>query len=81
MQLSKTNPVLIILSFFVISFGLSHKAESRHEEPRGEIRVVENWRPNDNVSGHNVLQYLFEYANGKNELAPSLEYRRKKTKL
>ena len=41
-------------------------------EPRGEIRVVESWRPDINVLGHNVLQYLFEYALDKNELAPSL---------
>jgi peptide/nickel transport system substrate-binding protein len=41
-------------------------------EPRGEIRVVESWRPDINVLGHNVLQYLFEYALDKHELAPSL---------
>ena len=40
--------------------------------PRGEIRVVESWRPDVNVLGHNVLQYLFEYALDKNELSPSL---------
>jgi peptide/nickel transport system substrate-binding protein len=41
-------------------------------EPRGEIRVVDTWRPDINVPGHNVLQYLFEYSLDKNELAPSL---------
>ena len=41
-------------------------------EPRGEIRVVENWRPDVNVLGHNVLQYLVEYAIDKNELSPAL---------
>ena len=41
-------------------------------KPRGEIRVVESWRPDINVLGHNVLQYLFEYALDKNELAPCL---------
>ena len=41
-------------------------------EPRGEIRVVENVRPDVTVVGNNVLQYLFEYATDKNELSPSL---------
>jgi peptide/nickel transport system substrate-binding protein len=41
-------------------------------KPRGEIRVVESWRPDITVLGHNVLQYLFEYALDKNELSPSL---------
>jgi peptide/nickel transport system substrate-binding protein len=41
-------------------------------EPRGEIRIVESWRPDLNVLGHNVLEYLFEFSLDKNELAPSL---------
>jgi peptide/nickel transport system substrate-binding protein len=41
-------------------------------EPRGEICVVENLRPDINVLGHNVLQYLFEYALDKDELTASL---------
>jgi len=41
-------------------------------EPRGEIHVVENWRPDISVLGHNVLEYLFEYAIDRNEVAPSL---------
>ena len=28
--------------------------------PYGEIRIVESWRPDINVLGHNVLQYLYE---------------------
>ena len=48
------------------------KAEGEIPKPRGEIRVVESWRPDICVLGHNVLQYLFEYALDKNELAPSL---------
>jgi len=47
-------------------------AEREIPEPRGEIRVVESWRPDVNVLGHNVLQCLFEYALDRNELAPSL---------
>ena len=42
-------------------------------EPRGEIRVVENLRPDINVLGHNVLQYLFEYALDKDELAGDMD--------
>jgi ABC-type transport system substrate-binding protein len=49
-----------------------HNGEPFDAEPRGEIRVVESWRPDINVLGHNVLQYLFEYALDKNELSPSL---------
>jgi peptide/nickel transport system substrate-binding protein len=52
--------------------ALSNEAEGETAEPRGEIRVVESWRPDINVLGHNVFQYLFEYALDKNELAPSL---------
>jgi hypothetical protein len=65
---------LLILTWFFVTLTLiamSVAARSETTEPRGEIRVVENWRP-DVVLGHNVLQYLFEYALDKNELAPSL---------
>jgi peptide/nickel transport system substrate-binding protein len=73
MQLSRLNPRIIILSFFfVIFFGLCSKAEGRSQEPRGEIRIVESWRPDVTVLGHNVLQSLFEYGLDRNELAPSL---------
>jgi len=53
-------------------FGATAWSEEEALKPRGEIRVVESWRPSINVLGHNVLQYLFEYALDKNELAPSL---------
>ncbi len=74
MQRSNIDPLIIVLSFFIaIFFGLcTSNAEGEAQEPRGEIRVVENWRPDINVLGHNVLQYLFEYALDKNELYPSL---------
>ena len=39
--------------------------------------MVESFRPDINVLGHNVLQYLFEYALDRNELAPSLGVSRK----
>jgi peptide/nickel transport system substrate-binding protein len=62
-----------ILFFFILTFsGLFAKAEEEIPKPRGEIRVVEGWRPDINVLGHNVLQYLFEYALDQNELVPSL---------
>jgi peptide/nickel transport system substrate-binding protein len=58
---------------FVLTLGLmSSAATNAIAVPRGEIRVVENWRPDISVLGYNVLQYLFEYALEKNELAPSL---------
>jgi len=53
------------------------EAKGEISKPRGEIRVVESWRPDMNVLGHNVLQYLFEYALDRNELAPSLAVSRK----
>jgi ABC-type transport system substrate-binding protein len=73
MLLSKrTLKILIWFLAPLLLIGLSNKAEGETTEPRGEIRVVESWRPDINVLGHNVLQYLFEYALDKNELAPSL---------
>ncbi len=78
MLLSKKNPRIVILSLSILTlFGLSANAEGITPNPRGEIRVVESWRPDINVLGHNVLQYLFEYALDKNELAPSLAISRK----
>jgi peptide/nickel transport system substrate-binding protein len=73
MLLSRLNPRIIILSFFfLIFFGLCSKAEGQEHGPRGVIRVVESWRPDINVLGHNVLQYLMEYALDRNEMAPCL---------
>jgi peptide/nickel transport system substrate-binding protein len=46
-------------------------------EPRGENRVVDSWRPDVNVLGHNVLQYLYEYALDHNELVPCLAVSRR----
>ena len=34
--------------------------------------MVASWRPDINVLGHTVLQYLYEYALDRNELSPSL---------
>jgi len=73
MLLSKrTFKILIWLFAPLLLVALSNKAEGETTELRGEIRVVESWRPDINVLGHNVLQYLFEYALDKNEMAPSL---------
>jgi ABC-type transport system substrate-binding protein len=64
---------IIILSLFTLTLlGMLGDAGAEVPKPRGEIKVVESWRPDINVLGHNVLQYLFEYALDKNELAPSL---------
>jgi peptide/nickel transport system substrate-binding protein len=58
---------------FVLTFDLAPThAPKAIAGPRGEIRVVESWRPDINVLGHNVLQCLYEYALDRNELAPSL---------
>ncbi len=69
---------IAILSLFTLTFlSTFAKAEEEIPKPRGEIRVVESWRPDVTVLGHNVLQYLFEYALDRNELAPSLGVSRK----
>jgi peptide/nickel transport system substrate-binding protein len=69
----KIGTPTVILSLFILAF-LSMFTVAKGETPntRGEIRVVESWRPDITVLGHNVLQYLFEYALDRNELAPSL---------
>ena len=66
------NKILIWSLVPLLLFAFEDAAEGETTEPRGEIRVVESWRPDINVLGHNVLQYLFEYALDKNELAPCL---------
>jgi peptide/nickel transport system substrate-binding protein len=61
------------LPFFIVSFfTLWTTTEGLDLEPRGEIRVVESWRPDITVLGHNVLEGLFEYALNKNESSACL---------
>ena len=63
----KIGMPIAMLSVFLLSlFGLPAKAEVDLSKPRGEIRVVESWRPDMTVLGYNVLQNLFEYALEKN---------------
>jgi peptide/nickel transport system substrate-binding protein len=73
----RTLNILIWSLVPLLLIALSHKTESQTTEPRGEIRVVDSWRPDVNVLGHNVLEYLFGYALDENELAPSLAVSRK----
>jgi peptide/nickel transport system substrate-binding protein len=68
----KIGTPIIILSLFILTISSIPSKAEEISKPQGEIRVVESWRPDINVLGHNVLQYLFEYALDKNELAPSL---------
>jgi len=63
-------PLGILLVFSITAISLV--VPIAIAKPRGEIRVVENLRPDINVLGHNVLQYLFEYALDRDELSPSL---------
>ena len=73
MQLSRPNPGIIALSFFVlIIIGSCTADEVRAQDPRGEIRVVESWRPDLTVLGYNVLQNLFEFALDRSEISHSL---------
>ena len=74
----KIGTPIVISSLITVSLlVMPASAAEEMPEPRGEIRVVESWRPDINVLGHNVLQYLFEYALNRNELAPSLAIYRK----
>jgi ABC-type transport system substrate-binding protein len=68
----KNYTPIVILSLFILSLLVIPSEAEEISKPLGEIRVVESHRPDINVLGHNVLQYLFEYALDKNELAPSL---------
>jgi len=78
MLLRKANLRIPILpAFFLVLLSLSVRAEPEPSGPRGEIRIVESWRPDITLLGHNVLQCLFEYALDRNELVPSLAVSRK----
>jgi peptide/nickel transport system substrate-binding protein len=69
----KIGTPIVILSLFILTLvGMPAEAAEEIPKPRGEIRVVESWRPDINVLGHNVLEGLFEYALDRNEMAPSL---------
>jgi peptide/nickel transport system substrate-binding protein len=73
MPVSKAKLRIISKSLFaLVFFGLCGNTQGQIEEPRGEIRVVESWRPDINVLGHHVLQYVYEYALDRNELIPCL---------
>jgi peptide/nickel transport system substrate-binding protein len=65
-------PIVVLTLFTLTLLGAAAYAAGEEKKPRGKIRVVESWRPDITVLGHNVLQYLFEYALDRNELAPSL---------
>jgi peptide/nickel transport system substrate-binding protein len=78
MLFSKRTVAIIVWLLLTLPLAVSNaKGEGEAREPKGEIRVVESWRPDITVLGHNVLQSLFEYALDKNELAPSLGVSRK----
>jgi ABC-type transport system substrate-binding protein len=66
------TPLSSFVLFVTALTVVSTVATGAMVEPRGEIRVVENLRPDITVLGYNVLQYLFEYAVDENELSPSL---------
>ena len=70
------TPIVILALFILTSLGIANAAEEI-PKPRGEIRVVESFRPDINVLGYNVLQNLFEYALDRNEVVPSLAVTRK----
>jgi len=70
-------PTVILSLFILIFMGTLARAEGEIPKPRGEIRVVESWRPDVTVLGHNVLQSLFEYALDRNETILCLAVSRK----
>jgi len=69
----RVSSILQGLYFVILILSLSSMASPESmAEPRGEIRIVDNWRPDINVLGHNVLEYLFGLSLDKKELTPSL---------
>jgi len=69
----KIGTPIVLLSLFILTLlVMPASAEEGIPKPRGEIRVVESWRPDITVLGYNVLQSLFEYALDRNEAVPSL---------
>ncbi len=62
----KIGTPIVILSLFILTISSIPSKAEEISNPRGEIRMVESWRPDINVLGHNVLQYLFEYALERN---------------
>ncbi len=73
--MKKSHRVFVPLGiwFFVLNINtISPTVPIERAQPRGEIRIVESWRPDINAPGHNVLQYLYEYAVDRNELVPCL---------
>jgi hypothetical protein len=50
MQLLKVRPRIILVSLsLVILLGQCSKSDGQVKEPRGEIRIVESWRPDINA--------------------------------
>jgi ABC-type transport system substrate-binding protein len=74
----RVSSILQGLYFVILILSLSSMVSPESMAgPRGEIRVVDSWRPDINVLGHNVLEHLFEFAMDRNELIPSLALSRK----
>ena len=46
------TPTVIMTLFILIFMGTLARAEGEIPKPRGEIRVVESWRPDVTVLGH-----------------------------
>ena len=67
----------VIFSLFILTISGIPSATEEIPKPRGEIRIVESWRPDITVVRHNVLQCLFEYAIDRNEMVPCLAVSRK----
>ena len=65
----------MLFAYTLFLLFIPRVAEPETAKLRGEIRLVESWRPDINVLGHNVLQYLYEYALDRNELVLAWRYR------
>ncbi len=60
----KIGTPIVILSLFILFLLVIPSEAEEIQKLRGEIRVVESWRPDMTVLGYNVLQNLFEYGPG-----------------
>jgi len=56
----KMCPLIVILSLFILTFLGIANAEGELSKPRGEIRVVESWRPAVNVLDQSRGKYFYK---------------------
>jgi hypothetical protein len=55
----KIGTPIVILCLFILTFlGIFTETKGEIPKPRGEIRVVESWRPDINVLDYNIYHVI-----------------------